>query len=163
MGRPRGKPFAALGRGPPVPSAALRPAPGPPLSSFVALGEISAQDSRGRTARQDLGRLQACPPRSGPRWWLGWGCDSEDFSKGDPRPPDPASRILPSSGLRSQGSMVQRALKGRGGTEQASMNNQVSPPHRRGPAGEAPRSPGVPGPRQAAWVWREGVRGVGER
>lgn len=71
MGRPRGKPFAALGRGPPVPSAALRPAPGPPLSSFVALGEISAQDSRGGTARQDLGRLQACPPdlaRGG-----GWG------------------------------------------------------------------------------------------
>lgn len=61
MVRPSRKPFLALGGRPPAPSAALRPAPGPPLGPFVAVGK-SRPRIRGGTAGSDPGRFQVCPP-----------------------------------------------------------------------------------------------------
>lgn len=55
--------------------------------------------------------------------------------------------------------MVQRARKGRGGTEPASTNNQVLPTLS-GPRWRGSPKPRLPGPRQAAWVWQGGVRGA---
>lgn len=48
--------------------------------------------------------------------------------------------------------MVQRAPKGQGGKEPPSTNDRVLPALSE-PPGEVPQNPGVPGPRQAAWVW----------
>lgn len=142
----------ALGRGPPGSFGRPPPRPGPVSRLFCCIGEISAQDSRGGTARQDLGLVPQIWPE------VGGGCGSEDFPKGEPRPPDSASRILPFSGLRRLGSVVQRARKGRGGTEPASTNNQVLPTPS-GPRWRGSPKPRLPGPRQAAWVWQGGCGG----
>lgn len=142
LGRPREKPSPAQGGGPPAPSAALRPAPGPPLCPFVALRK-SRPDYRARPwAFPGLSRR--------PGRWGENGCASLKTSlKTTPGPAALGATPLPYPGHGRLGSRVWCARRGRGGKEPASTNNQVLSA-RSGPPGEAPQSTGVPGPRPGA-------------
>ena len=142
LGRPREKPSPAQGGGPPAPSAALRPAPGPPLGPFVALRK-SRPDCRARPwAFPGLSRR--------PGRWGENGCASLKTSlKTTPGPAALGSTPLPYPGHGRLGSRVFCTRRGRGGKEPASTNNQVLSALS-GPPGEAPQSTGVPGPRPGA-------------
>lgn len=80
---PRGKPFPALGGGPEAPPAALRPAPGPPLGPFVALGK-----SRPRTLGVGLPRKTLGVSRLVPQIWpeVGGVVTLKTSLKGTPDP-----------------------------------------------------------------------------
>ena len=128
LGRPREKPSPAQGGGPLAPSAALRPAPGPPLGPFVALRK-SRPDCRARSwAFPGLSRR--------PGRWGENGCAKTSL-KTTPGPAALGAAPLPYPGHGRLGSRVWCARRGRGGKEPASTDNQVlSGPS--GHPGEAP-------------------------